>query len=80
MVLNNAIVSCTESIEKHKGKLVVKEAARAVSFNILFICFFYPLFISAHVQFDYLLMMESRTYHYFIFGLRVLTLHCDSGE
>nr|AFK40013.1 unknown [Lotus japonicus] len=31
LVLNNAIVSCTESIEKHKGKLVVKEAARAVS-------------------------------------------------
>ncbi|KAJ1428615.1 Translation initiation factor 2, alpha subunit [Sesbania bispinosa] len=31
LVLNNAIVSCTESIEQHKGKLVVKEAPRAVS-------------------------------------------------
>ncbi|CAL0320338.1 unnamed protein product [Lupinus luteus] len=30
-VLSNAIVSCTESIEKHKGKLIVKEAPRAVS-------------------------------------------------
>jgi len=31
LVLNNAITSCTESIEQHKGKLVVKEAPRAVS-------------------------------------------------
>ncbi|WVY93640.1 hypothetical protein V8G54_032728 [Vigna mungo] len=31
LVLNNAITSCTEAIEQHKGKLVVKEAARAVS-------------------------------------------------
>ncbi|RZB50323.1 Multiple inositol polyphosphate phosphatase 1 isoform E [Glycine soja] len=31
LVLNNAIASCTEAIEQHKGKLVVKEAARAVS-------------------------------------------------
>ncbi|KAE9608062.1 hypothetical protein Lal_00003489 [Lupinus albus] len=30
-VLSNAIDSCTESIEKHKGKLIVKEAPRAVS-------------------------------------------------
>ncbi|BAT88262.1 hypothetical protein VIGAN_05171600 [Vigna angularis var. angularis] len=31
LVLNNAITSCTEAIEQHKGKLVVKEAPRAVS-------------------------------------------------
>ncbi|XP_042511653.1 eukaryotic translation initiation factor 2 subunit alpha homolog [Macadamia integrifolia] len=30
-VLNNAIKACTEAIESQKGKLVVKEAARAVS-------------------------------------------------
>ncbi|MQL83372.1 hypothetical protein Taro_015866 [Colocasia esculenta] len=30
-VLNNAIKACTEEIEKHKGKLAVKEAPRAVS-------------------------------------------------
>ncbi|ONK69074.1 uncharacterized protein A4U43_C05F19020 [Asparagus officinalis] len=30
-VLNNAIKACTEAIDFHKGKLVVKEAARAVS-------------------------------------------------
>uniref|UniRef100_A0A0D9X384 Uncharacterized protein n=1 Tax=Leersia perrieri TaxID=77586 RepID=A0A0D9X384_9ORYZ len=29
-VLNNAIKACSEAIEKHKGKLVVKEAPRAV--------------------------------------------------
>ncbi|KAF7830917.1 eukaryotic translation initiation factor 2 subunit alpha-like protein [Senna tora] len=31
LVLNNAIVACTEAIEQHKGKLNVKEAPRAVS-------------------------------------------------
>ncbi|KAL2333438.1 hypothetical protein Fmac_014651 [Flemingia macrophylla] len=31
LVLNNAITCCTEAIEQHKGKLVVKEAPRAVS-------------------------------------------------
>ncbi|CAJ2644107.1 unnamed protein product [Trifolium pratense] len=31
LVLNNAIASCTESIEQHKGKLLVKEEARVVS-------------------------------------------------
>lgn len=30
-VLNNAIKACTEEIERHKGKLTVKEAPRAVS-------------------------------------------------
>ncbi|KAK3004020.1 hypothetical protein RJ639_019418 [Escallonia herrerae] len=30
-VLNKAIVACTEEIERHKGKLAVKEAPRAVS-------------------------------------------------
>lgn len=30
-VLNNAIRACTECIDSHKGKLIVKEAARAVS-------------------------------------------------
>ncbi|VAH26017.1 unnamed protein product [Triticum turgidum subsp. durum] len=30
-VLTNATKICAEAIEKHKGKLVVKEAARAVS-------------------------------------------------
>ncbi|XP_068653466.1 eukaryotic translation initiation factor 2 subunit alpha homolog [Aristolochia californica] len=30
-VLNNAIKSCTEEIDRHKGKLIVKEAPRAVS-------------------------------------------------
>ncbi|KAF8364650.1 hypothetical protein HHK36_033328 [Tetracentron sinense] len=30
-VLNNAITACTEKIDHHKGKLVVKEAPRAVS-------------------------------------------------
>jgi translation initiation factor 2 subunit 1 len=31
LVLNNAIACCTESIEHHKGKLLVKEEARVVS-------------------------------------------------
>ncbi|KAL0402946.1 UNVERIFIED_CONTAM: Eukaryotic translation initiation factor 2 subunit alpha [Sesamum radiatum] len=30
-ILNQAIEACTEEIERHKGKLTVKEAARAVS-------------------------------------------------
>ncbi|KAK0604966.1 hypothetical protein LWI29_021425 [Acer saccharum] len=30
-VLSKAIIPCTESIEKHKGKLLVKEEPRAVS-------------------------------------------------
>ncbi|KAH6790424.1 Eukaryotic translation initiation factor 2 subunit 1 [Perilla frutescens var. frutescens] len=30
-ILNKAIEACTEEIERHKGKLTVKEAARAVS-------------------------------------------------
>jgi len=30
-ILNKAIAACTETIETHKGKLVVKEGARAVS-------------------------------------------------
>ena len=30
-VLGKAIIACTESIEKHKGKLLVKEEPRAVS-------------------------------------------------
>jgi len=36
LVLNNAIASCTEAIEQHKGKLVVKEAPRAVSVTLFF--------------------------------------------
>lgn len=31
-ILNNAIAACTEEIDHHKGKLIVKEAPRAVSF------------------------------------------------
>ncbi|KAI3977318.1 hypothetical protein MKX01_000231 [Papaver californicum] len=34
-VLTNAIQACTEIIDSHKGKLVVKEAPRAVSINYL---------------------------------------------
>lgn len=34
-VLNDAIVACTQAIEQKKGKLVVKEAPRAVSDNPL---------------------------------------------
>lgn len=30
-ILNNAIKACTEEIDRHKGKLIVKEAPRAVS-------------------------------------------------
>ncbi|KAH7841815.1 hypothetical protein Vadar_034599 [Vaccinium darrowii] len=30
-ILNKAIAACSEEIERHKGKLTVKEAARAVS-------------------------------------------------
>ena len=33
-VLTNATKVCAEVIEKHKGKLVVKEAARAVSSSL----------------------------------------------
>jgi hypothetical protein len=33
-VLTNATKVCAEAIEKHKGKLVVKEAARAVSSSL----------------------------------------------
>lgn len=29
-ILNKAIAACSEEIERHKGKLTVKEAARAV--------------------------------------------------
>lgn len=41
-VLNKAIAACTEAIEKHKGKLIVKEEPRAVnaksfSFNLDFV-------------------------------------------
>lgn len=35
-VLTKAITACTEAIEKQKGKLVVKEAARAVSVTLTF--------------------------------------------
>ena len=62
LVLNNAIASCTEAIEQHKGKLVVKEAARAVSVNFLYLFFDYHLYILsmykiAHLPlFLYLLM------------------------
>ena len=45
LVLNNAIASCTEAIEQHKGKLVVKEAARAVSVNFLYISFLFINYI-----------------------------------
>ena len=31
LILNNAITACTKEIEQHKGKLIVKEAPRAVS-------------------------------------------------
>lgn len=34
-ILNKAIEACTEAIDIHKGKLVVKEGARAVSLFIL---------------------------------------------
>ena len=34
-ILGNAITACTEEIDRHKGKLIVKEAPRAVSFNHL---------------------------------------------
>ena len=47
LVLNNAITACTEAIEKHKGKLVVKEAARAVSVDI-YICFILVFHITMH--------------------------------
>ncbi|KAH7855816.1 hypothetical protein Vadar_029327 [Vaccinium darrowii] len=30
-ILNKAIAACSEEIERHEGKLTVKEAARAVS-------------------------------------------------
>jgi hypothetical protein len=35
-VLSKAITACTEAIEEQKGKLVVKEAARAVSVTLTF--------------------------------------------
>lgn len=38
-ILNNAIAACTEEIDRHKGKLIVKEAPRAVSFNHLLLKF-----------------------------------------
>lgn len=34
MTLNKAIEACITAIEKQKGKLVVKEGARAVSLRI----------------------------------------------
>ena len=36
-ILNKAITACSEEIERHKGKLTVKEAARAVSTNFIFL-------------------------------------------
>ncbi|KAF7816510.1 eukaryotic translation initiation factor 2 subunit alpha-like protein [Senna tora] len=33
LVLNNAIIACTEAIEQHKGQLAVKEAPSAVSIH-----------------------------------------------
>lgn len=36
MTLNKAIEACITAIEKQKGKLVVKEGARAVSLESLF--------------------------------------------
>ena len=33
-VLKKAIVACTEEIERHKGKLTVKEAPRTVRFIV----------------------------------------------
>jgi hypothetical protein len=36
-VLTNAIKACSEEIEKYKGKLLVKEAARAVSSLLQFL-------------------------------------------
>lgn len=49
MVLSRAITACTEALEKHKGKLLVKEAPRAVSvaltlnFNVDFAISFRPV-------------------------------------
>lgn len=40
MVLKNAIACCMESIEKHKGKLTVKEQPKVVSVAIR-----HPLYI-----------------------------------
>lgn len=44
-ILNKAIAACSEAIEKQKGKLVVKEAPRAVS------SFFYLLVTSSRARF-----------------------------
>ena len=40
-VLESAVKACSKEIEKHKGKLLVKEAPRAVC--ILFLHFVYSL-------------------------------------
>jgi len=63
-ILTQAIAACTEAIEAQKGKLVVKEPARAVSVNFficsrVFICFehlmklelFSEFLVSAHKGF-----------------------------
>jgi translation initiation factor 2 subunit 1 len=38
-ILRKAIVACTQEIESHKGKLIVKEAPRAVSYAFLLLKF-----------------------------------------
>lgn len=48
LVLNKAVEACTLSIEQHKGKLVVKEAARAVSVNPSYIWFRISLTFGVH--------------------------------
>lgn len=37
-VLTQAIAACAATIERHKGKLTIKEPPRAVSFRIPFHC------------------------------------------
>lgn len=50
-VLNKAIAACTEAIERHKGKLTVKEEPRAVSATPLLYLF---LFCYSQLTFDVL--------------------------
>lgn len=45
-VLNKAIAACTEAIEKHKGKLTVKEEPRAVSVTPFYIYIYILNFVT----------------------------------
>lgn len=53
-ILNNAIKACTEEIDRQKGKLVVKEAPRAVSIN----------FIINNIMFDCLLFSFTSPWNF----------------